>query len=169
MGEKIMQMYFEISDAESVAKIDEALLPIHAFDSKLHALQEKYGADKPYVFNSLDRGLEFSFFWFEQYPVHLDTEKEFKVSTEKYQTGYELRPRKSNKKFYSEFMKDLERVNYKALKIALFNNEKCRPSISYLKKDGIYYIDSTMDIVLAYKELTASQYKSLTSFEESQQ
>lgn len=160
-----MQMYFEITDAKSVAKIDEALRPIHTFDSKLHALQKKYGADKPYVFNSLDRGLEFSCFWFENYPLHLDTEKEFKVSSEKYKTGWEVRPRKSNKKFCSEFMEGLEGVNYKALKIALFENEKCRPSISYTKKDNAYYIDSTMDIVLAYKELTASQYKSLTSEE----
>lgn len=161
-----MQMYFEITDAESVAKIDEALKPIHAFDSKLHALQKKYGADKPYVFNSYLHGLEFSCFWFESYPLHLDTEKEFKVSSEKYKKGWEIRPRKSNKKFYAEFMGDLEGVNYTALRIALFDNEKCRPSIFYTKKDDAYYIDSTMDIVLAYKELTASQYKSLTSVEE---
>ena len=54
-----MQMYFEITDAESVAKLDKALEPINTFDSKLHALQKKYGADTPYVFNSLDRGIEF--------------------------------------------------------------------------------------------------------------
>lgn len=161
-----MQMYFEITDAESVAKIDEVLKPIHTFDSKLHALQKKYGADKPYVFNSLDRGLEFGYFWFEKYPLHLDIEKEFKVSSEKYKTGWEVRPRKSNKKFYSEFMEGLEGVSYKALKIALFDNEKSRPSISYTKIDNAYYIDSTMDIVLAYKELTASQYKSLIGVKE---
>ncbi|MEG0132180.1 MAG: hypothetical protein RR677_11995 [Acinetobacter sp.] len=161
-----MQMYFEVTDAESVAKLDEALEPINTFDSKLHALQKKYGADKPYVFNSLDRGLEFSYFWFESYPLHLDTEKEFKVSSEKYKTGWEIRPRKSNKKFYSEFMEGLEGVNYNGLKVVLFNNKKCRPSISYTKRDDAYYIDSTMDIVLAYKELTASQYKSLTSIKE---
>ena len=160
-----MQMYFEITDAKSVAKIDEALNPIHTFDSKLHALRKKYGADKPYVFNSLDRGLEFGYFWFENYPMHLDCEKEFKVSSEKYKTGWEVRPRKSNKKFYSEFMEGFDGVNYDALKVALFGKNKCRPSISYMKKDDAYYVDSTMDIVLAYKELTASQYKSLTSEE----
>ena len=160
-----MQMYFEITDAESVVKLDEALKPIHTFDSKLHTLQKKYGADKPYVFNSLDRGLEFSYFWFEKYPLHLDTEKEFKVSSEKYKTGYELRPRKSNKKFYSEFMEGLEGVNYSKLKEVLFNTEKRRTSISYMKKDNAYYIDSTVNIVLPHKELTASQYKSLTNEE----
>ena len=64
-----MQMYFEITNAESVAKLDEALKPINTFDSKLHALQKKYGADTPYVFNSLDRGIEFSCFWFEKQPA----------------------------------------------------------------------------------------------------
>lgn len=161
-----MQMYFEITDAESVAKLDEALKPINTFDSKLHALQKKYGADTPYVFNSLDRGLEFGYFWFEKYPLHLDTEKEFKVSSEKYKTGYELRPRKSNKKFYSEFMEGLEGVNYNDLKAVLFNNQKCRPSISYTKKDNAYYIDSTVSIVLPHKELTASQYNNLISVED---
>ena len=160
-----MQMYFEITNAESVAKLDEALKPINTFDSKLHALQKKYGADTPYVFNSLDRGLEFSCFWFEKYPLHLDTEKEFKVSSEKYKTGWEIRPRKSNKKFYSEFMEGLEGVNYNGLKAILFNNEKCRPSISYTKRGNAYYIDSTVSIVLPHKELTASQYKSLISEE----
>lgn len=162
-----MQMYFEVTDKESVAKLDLALKPICDFDEKLHALQKKYSANKPYVFNSLDRGLEFSCFWFENYPLHLDTEKEFKVSSEKYKTGWEVRPRKGNKRFYSEFMKGLEGANYTALKIALFDNEKCRPSISYIKKDNAYYIDSTMDIVLGYRELTASQYIESTKQEQS--
>lgn len=161
-----MQMYFEITDADSVAKIDAAMKPIHDFDEKLHALQKKYGADKSYVFNSLDRGLEFSYLWFEKYPTHLDTKKEFKVSSEKYKTGYELRPRKSNKKFYSEFMNGLTDVTYSSLKVVLFADEKCRPSISYTKKGDVYYIDSTKDIVLAYRELTASEYKTLTEAQE---
>ena len=161
-----MQMYFEITDAKSVARIDEALKPINAFDEKLHSLQKKYGADKPYVFNSLDRGLEFSYLWFEQYPFHLDTEKEFKVSSEKYKTGYELRPRKSNKKFYSEFMEDMTGVDYNSLKIALFGESKGRMSISYLKKGNAYYIESSLDIVLEYRELTGSEYKLLIESQE---
>lgn len=161
-----MQMYFEITDAESAAKIDAAMKPIHDFDEKLHALQKQYAADKPYVFNSLDRGLEFSYLWFENYPFHLDTENEFKVSSDKYKTGYVLRPRKSNKKFYNEFMNGLTGVNYNNLKAVLFADEKCRPSISYIKKGDVYYIDSTMDIVLAYRELTASEYKLLTEAQE---
>ena len=144
-----MQMYFEITDAESVAKIDAAMKPIHDFDEKLHALQKKYVADKP-----------------EAYPLHLNTEREFKVSIEKYKTGYELRPRKSNKKFYSEFMSGLTGVSYNNLKAVLFGDEKCRPSLSYTKKGSVYYIDSTMDIALAYRELTASEYKDLTEAQE---
>ena len=161
-----MQMYFEITDAESVAKINAAMKPIHDFDEKLHALQKKYVADKPYVFNSLDHGLEFSYLWFEAYPLHLNTEREFKVSIEKYKTGYELRPRKSNKKFYSEFMSGLTGVSYNNLKAVLFGDEECRPSLSYMKKGNVYYIDSTMDIALAYRELTASEYKDLTEAQE---
>lgn len=154
-----MKMYFEISSAKCVAKIDQALKPIYAFDEKLHALQKKYGADKPYVFNSLERGLEFSYLWFESYPLHLNTKDEFKVSSEKYKTGYELRPRKSNKKFYSEFMQDMQNVDYSELKSVLFGGNKHRLSISYLKKGDVYYIESDTDILLSYRELTGTQYK----------
>lgn len=162
MGNPSNQMYFKITDSRSIAKLDEALKPIQVFDEKLHALQKQYAADTPFVFNSLDRGLEFSYLWFEEFPHHLDTQNEFKVSTEKNKSGYELRPRKSNKKFYAEFMADLENVNYNAFKLALFGTERIRPSIEYLKKDQVYFISSTANIVLPCKELTASQYNALT-------
>lgn len=161
-----MQIYYEITDPISVAKIDEALKPIHNFDEKLHALKKLYGADNTYVFNSLDRGLEFSYLWFEKYPLHLDTEKQFKISTEKHKTGYEVRPRKGNKKFYAEFMSDMENVNYSELMATLFNNHRCRPNITYVKKDNAYYIESDINIVLNHRELTASQYKALTGDKE---
>lgn len=158
-----MQMYFEISDKESVNKIDAALKPINDFDKKLHELQKKYKADKPYVFNSIDRGLEFSYFYFEKYPMHLDCEKQFKVSSEKYKVGWEVRPRKSNKKFYAEFMKNMENVNYKQLQTVLFGEiPKGRLSMEYTYRNDKWYIASSHDLVLGYKELTASQYKKST-------
>lgn len=161
MEDSEQQMYFEIKDAESVAKIDEALKPIQVFDEKLYLLQKKYGADTPFVFNSIDRGLEFCCFLFKELPLHLDTKNEFKLSFNKNESGYELRPRKSNKKFYAEFIKDLENVNYEALKLALFGNTQIRPSITYLKKDQVYILTSCSNIVLPHKELTATQYKNL--------
>ena len=152
------QMYFKISDKNSVAKLDEALKPIQKFDEKLFELQKKYKVDTPYVFNSLDRGLDFSCLSFKEFPTHLDTKTEFKISSEKGKKGFEARPRKTNKKFYAEFNQDLEDVNYTAFKLALFGDVHARPSIEYLKKDDSYFIASTRNIILPNTELTASQY-----------
>lgn len=157
-----MQMYFEIKDVESVAKIDNAIDKISRFDEKLYSLQKKYGSDKTYVFNSIDFGIEFSCLWFEEYPRHLDTKNNFKISCEKHKKGWEVRPRKANKKFYSEFMSDLVGADYSDLKLVLFGEKDCRPNISYLKKDDAYYIDSTIEIVVPCRELIASEYKKLT-------
>lgn len=158
-----MIKYFEISDKDSINKINEALKPINDFDEKLHKLQKKYKADKPYVFNSIDRGLDFSYLYFEKYPIHLDCEKEFKISSEKYRTGWEVRPRKSNKKFYAEFMKDMENVDYKQLQQVLFGEIlKGRIKIEYTYRDDKWYILSSRDIVLGYKELTGTEYQEIT-------
>jgi hypothetical protein len=156
------QMYFEISDKESVAKLDEALKPLQAFDEKLYALQKKYKVDTPFVFHSLDRGMDFSCLWFKDFPTHLDTKNEFKISSEKGKEGFEARPRKANKKFYAEFYQGLENATYTAFKLALFGDSNVRPSIEYLKKDQSYFISSSRDIVLPNTELTASQYNAST-------
>jgi len=156
-------MYFEVSNPDCVAKIDAALEKIKAFDEKLYSLEKKYGANTSYVFNSIDRGLEFSYLWFENYPLHLDLEKCFKIAQVKYKTGYEIRPRKSNKEFYNDFMGNMVGVNYDQLKSVLFGKEKCRPSMSYVKINDCYYIESDHDLFVAYRELTASEYKKLIS------
>lgn len=158
MKNESKQMYFKISDSGSVAQLDNALKPIHAFDEKLYALQQQYRADTPFVFNSLDRGLDFSCLWFKEFPHHLDTKTEFKVSPNKEKTGYDVRPRKSNKKFYSEFIKDLENVHYEALKLALFGNTDGRSGIEYLKKDQEYFVSSSANIILPNIELTFTEY-----------
>lgn len=155
---KSKPMYFEISDSEAVAKLDKALKPAELFDEKLYTLQVKYKVDTPYVFNSLDRGLEFSCFWFKEYPLHLDTEKEFKISTEKHKPGYEIRPRLSNKKFCAEFFKDMQNVTYDELKMILYGDKHIRPTIEFLKVGDAYYLASNANILLPNKELTASQY-----------
>lgn len=153
-----MNMYFKVSKIENVEKIDNALLSIDKFDDKLKFLQEAYKADKPYVFNSLDRGIEFSNLWFENYPFHLDTKTEFKLSKEKYKTGYEARPRKTNKKFYKDFMKDLVGANYHKLKLVLFGVGDIRASIEYTKTNNEYYVMSSTKIIIESTEITASQY-----------
>lgn len=158
-----MIKYFEISDEESINKINSALNPINNFDEKLHALKKKYKADGTYVFNSLDRGLEFSCLFFEKYPIHLDCKKEFKVSSEKYRTSYELRPRKSNKKFYSEFMRHMDGVDYKQLQAVLFGEvPRGRLSMEYTYRNDKWYISSSRDIVLDYRELTGTEYQEIT-------
>ena len=159
-----MIKYFEVSDKDSINKINEALKPINNFDEKLHKLQKKYKADKPYVFNSIDRGLDFSYLYFEKYPMHLDTKKEFKISSEKYKTGWEVRPRKSNKKFYAEFMQGMENVDYKELQQVLFGEiPKGRLKIEYTYRDEKWYLASSHDIVLGYKELTGTEYQKITA------
>lgn len=161
MTNTAIQMYFEISDQESTSKIDEALQPITTFDQKLYVLQQKYGADNPLVFNSLEGGLSFSCLWFKEYPEHLDTKNEFKVSKGKNNEGYEVRPRKSNKDFYAEFSKDLEDAYYNALMLVLFGDENTSHSITYTKKNESYFISSSKSIVLPNRELTATEYSSL--------
>lgn len=153
-------MYFEVSDQESISKIDEALKPINIFDQKLLVVQKKYGADNPLVFNSLEGGLSFSCLWFKEYPDHLDTKNEFKVSKGRNNEGYEVRPRKSNKDFYTEFAKDLEDVDYKCLLLTLFGDEEPKQSIQYTKKESSYIISSPISILLPCRELTATEYKS---------
>ena len=155
-----MQSYFEINKKQIVELIDEALMPINDFDLKLSQLKLKYKSDKEHVFNSLDRGLEFSNLWFEKYPMHLDCEKDFKITSEKWKDGWEIRPRKGNKKFYAEFMKNMENINYNELKQVLFGGViKARFSMEYTKVGDKYYIACGEMIVLPHKELTASQYK----------
>ena len=163
MTNTTIQMYFEITDKDAVSKIDDALKPINTFDEKLLAVQKKYGADAPFVFNSIEGGLSFSCLWFKQYPEHLDTKSEFKVSKGKNNEGYELRPRKSNKDFYSEFSKDLEDASYKPLMLALFGDEKESHCLLYSKKENAYFISSTANILLPYRELTATEYRSFVN------
>lgn len=155
----INSRYFKISESEAVAKLDQTLKPTEIFDEKLYVLQKKYNVDTPYVFNSLDRGLDFGYFWYKEYPEHLDLEKEFKISTEKNKPGFEVRPRKSNKKFCAEFFQDLEGVTYEDFKLALYGNTKIRPNIVFLKVGDSYYLSSNANIILPHKELTATQFE----------
>lgn len=155
-----MKFYFEISTKRAVELIDDALIKINTFDEKLLQLKNKYKSDKEHVFNSLDRGLEFSNLWFKNYPMHLDCEKEFKITSEKWKDGWEIRPRKGNKKFYAEFIKGMEGVNYNDLKEALFGGViKARFSLEYTKVNDKYFISCSEMILLPHKEITASQYK----------
>lgn len=163
MSDESIQMYFEITDPTAVADLDEALKPVNTFDEKLQTLQEKYGADKSYVFNSISRGLEFSSLWFKEFPKHLDTEKDFKVCTDKNKSGYEIRPRKTNKKFYDEFMQGLNDVDYGPLTQVLFGRTLMRQSMEYTRLDQAYYVMTHQKIVLAHKEITASEYRQAIS------
>lgn len=157
-----MNYYFEISDKDAVIAIDNALLPINSFDKKLRELKEKYKSDKEMIFNSYDRGLSFSCLAFSDYPWHLDTRNEFKVSAVRHVTCYqwEARPRKANKKFYKEFMEDLDDCLYVNFKQVLYGpiGYNSRRSIEYTKIDNFYYISSSLPIILPHRELTATQY-----------
>ena len=162
-----MQMYFEVSDKNSVDKIKSALVGQANFYEALDKLEKKYGAETSLIFHTLQRGLSFSCLWFKQEDKDKIDTNLFKVtysvrnkSTGEY--GHEVRPRKANKKFYAEFMQGIEDFSYLELCRVLFNVDRIPYGglgIEYKERDDKYYFSINRDIVLPYKEITASQYK----------
>lgn len=162
-----MQMYFEVSDKNSVDKIKSALVGQANFYEALDKLEKKYGAETSLIFHTLQHGLIFSCLWFKQEDKDKIDTNLFKVtysvrnkSTGEY--GHEVRPRKANKKFYAEFMKGIEDFSYLELCKVLFNVDRIPfggLGIEYKERDDKYYFSINRDIVLPYKEITASQYK----------
>lgn len=165
-----MQMYFEISDKDSVEKIKSTLEGQERFYKKLDELEKRYSAETSLIFHTLQRGLSFSCLWFKQEDKdNIDTSL-FKVtysvrnkSTGEY--GHEARPRKSNKKFYAEFMTGIEDVTYLELCKVLFDVDRIPfggLGIEFKKSNDKYYFSINRDIVLPYREITATEYKTAT-------
>lgn len=162
----IMQMYFEVSDKGSINKIKDALKPQKDFYEKLDSLEKKYEAETSLIFHSLQTGLRFSALWFKQEDREKIDASLFKITysvrsktTGEY--GHEARPRKTNKKFYADFMDGINDVSYLELCKVLFNVERIPfggLSIEFKERDDKYYFSINRDVVLPYKELTASQY-----------
>lgn len=162
-----MQMYFEVSDKNSVDKIKSALVGQANFYEALDKLEKKYGAETSLIFHTLQRGLSFSCLWFKQEDKDKIDTNLFKVtynvrnkSTGEY--GHEVRPRKANKKFYAEFMQGIGDFSYLEFCRVLFNVDHIPYGglgIEYKERDDKYYFSINRDIVLPYKEITASQYK----------
>ena len=74
---------------------------------------------------------------------------------------FEARPRKTNKAFYTEFMNDLQHVDYADFTKTLFGQiVRYGADLSFIKRDDKYFISANYDIVLPHTELTASQYQS---------
>lgn len=161
-----MQMYFEVSDKNSVDKIKQALLGQSEFYKNLDAREKKYGAETSLIFHTLQRGLSFSCLWFKQEDKDKIDNTLFKItpnvrnkSTGEY--GHEARPRKANKKFYTEFMKGIEDFSYlEFCKVILGVNEIPYGGlgIEFKERDDKYYFAINRDIVVAYREITASEY-----------
>jgi len=162
-----MQMYFEVSNKESVDKIKQSLLGQSIFYESLDKLEKKYGAETSLIFHSLQTGLGFSCLWLK----HEDKDKIdtslFKLvysvrnkSTGEY--GHEARPRKTNKKFYAEFMDGIGDFSYLDLCKVLFNVDRIPfggLGIEFKQRDDKYYFSINRDIVLDYREITATEYK----------
>lgn len=165
-----MQMYFEVSEKDVVDKIKECLKPRKDFYAKLDVLEKKYGAETSLIFHSLQTGLRFSALWFKQEDKEKIDTSLFKVtysvrnkSTGEY--GHEVRPRKTNKKFYSEFMTGINDVSYLELCKLLFNVDRIPfggLGIEFKEVDDKYYFSINRDIALPYRELTATQYMQIT-------
>jgi len=158
---KEMQKYYEISDAESVNKIDAALSPSNRFDEKLHLVSEQFGADGYGVHNTLSNGKRFHYIWF--FDESKIDKTLFKISKGSPMNGkpiFEARPRKTNKQFYSEFMKDLHSLNYSDLTTTLFGEAiRYGADLAFKKKGDKYFVSANFDVVLPHVELTASQYQ----------
>ena len=162
-----MQMYFEVSDKNSVDKIKQALLGQSEFYKNLDAREKKYGAETSLIFHTLQRGLSFSCLWFKQEDKDKIDNTLFKItpnvrnkSTGEY--GHEARPRKTNKKFYAEFMDGIEDFSYLGLCKVLFDIDRIpygSLGIEFKERDDKYYFSINRDIVLGYREITATEYK----------
>ena len=159
-----MQMYFEVSDENAVSKIKQALKPQSDFYKKLDELEKKYNADTSLIFHSLQTGLRFSALWFKPEDKEKIDTTLFKITysvrnktTGEY--GHEAKPRKTNKKFYAEFMDGINDVNYAELCKVLFNVDRVPfgdLGIEWKEIDDKFYFSISRDIVLPYKELTAT-------------
>lgn len=160
-----MQMYFEVSDKEAVDKIEQSLAGQYNFHEALSKLEKKYGAETSLIFHTLSCGLSFSCLWFKQEDKDKIDTNLFKVtysvrnkSTGEY--GHEVRPRKTNKKFYAEFMKGIEDFSYSEFTKLLFGEViKYGLEIEFKKREDKYYFATNRDIVLGYREITATEYK----------
>lgn len=159
---KEMQKYYEISDAESVNKIDAALSPSNKFDEKLHLVGEQFGADGYGVHNTLSNGKRFHYIWF--FDESKIDKTLFKISKGSPMNGkpiFEARPRKTNKQFYSEFMENLHDVDYSELTKTLFGKViRYGADLGFKKSGDKYFVSSDFDVALPHVELTASQYQS---------
>lgn len=162
-----MQMYFEVSESSAVEKINDALKAQKLFYDRLNNLEKKYGAETSLIFHSLQTGLRFSALWFNQDDKDKIDESLFKVKyNERNKSngdyGHEARPRKANKKFYREFMDGINDVSYLDLCKLLFNVDRIPfggLGIEYKHVNGKYYFSINRDIVLPYREITATEYK----------
>ena len=163
-----MQMYFEVSDKDVVAKIKESLAPQEKFYKKLNDLERKYGAETSLVFHSLQTGLRFSCLWFKSEDKDKIDTSLFKVTYDvrdkSGEYGHEVRPRKANKKFYADFMDGIHDVGYLDLCKILFNVDRIPfggLGIEFKEIGGNYYFSINRDIVVPYRELTATQYREI--------
>ena len=138
-----MQKYYEINDTEAVNKIDAALSASNKFDEKLHLVGEQYGADGYGVHNTLSNGKIFHHIWF--FDESKIDKTLFKISKGKPMSGkpiFEARPRKTNKQFYSEFMKDMNNLNYSDLTTTLFGEViRYGADLAFQKKGNIHHTD----------------------------
>lgn len=162
-----MQKYFKIIDSDSISKIKDCLSGRESFYSHLNDLEKKYGADTSLIFHSFTGGLSFSCLWFKQEDKEKIDTSLFKVSynvRNKYgDYGHEVRPRKSNKKFYNEFMSGLNEFTYNEFSKVVFGmNRAPNIGIEMSDKGDFWLLSTSIDIILPHEELTATQYLALS-------
>lgn len=163
LEDRKMQKYYKITNPSAIAKIKEALKARDLFFDNLDKIEKKYGAETSLIFHSFTGGLSFSCLWFKEDDKDKIDTSLFKVSyhvRNKYgEYGHEVRPRKSNKKFYNDFMSSLKDFSYLFLSGVLFGlSDTPNISIEMTDKDDYWLLSTTIDLILPHEELTATQY-----------
>lgn len=161
-----MQKYFKISDFDSIVSIKKSLENRDLFFQNLDELEKNHGAETSLIFHSFTGGLSFSCLWFKQ-------EDKEKIDTSLFKVlynvrnkfgdyGHEARPRKSNKKFYREFMSGLKEFTYDEFSKLCFGlNSAPNIGIEMSDKGDFWLLSTSIDLILPHEELTATQYLSL--------
>ena len=154
--EKLPSYYYRIDNPELLVKIDAFFKQVHDFNERMKILCNMYGVENYRSFNSILGGIEFCVLLADA-NQQVDKTK-FKVSKPK--NGFkEIRPRKANKEFYTEF-KNLvpESINYKDLTDLIVKSwGNGMPSLGYRHRAGEFFyftfkgvpVDEAVEVVVS--------------------
>lgn len=153
--------HFKISDTSVVESIKNSLAALEAFDKRAAYLCACHSADGILTFTSLDNGKRFSALYF-------DNVSEIDINLFKVAKGvggrFKARPRKSNKKFYKDFMTGLDDVDLKPFANLLFGTF-WGIDVVYKWVDDVFYVATDSNLIIPAVEITKDEYYSASEKE----